>query len=197
MKVAVISDIHENFHNLILALQDISAKEVDCIICLGDLINAGIAKVLSIQEVPVYMIWGNNDGEKTDIVRTAFREDSKLKVSLNVYDFLELDGRNVFISHYNDLAIPMAKSGMYDAVFYGHNHIRKIETIGGTLVANPGELGAQKSGVASYILYDTESNQAELVELEGSISLKSDLVDQYFRDNKEALNFRSAESFKI
>ena len=197
MKVAVISDIHENFHNLILALQDISAKEVDCIICLGDLINAGIAKVLSIQEVPVYMIWGNNDGEKTDIVRTAFREDSKLKVSLNVYDFLELDGRNVFISHYNDLAIPMAKSGMYDAVFYGHNHIRKIETIGNTLVANPGELGAQKSGVASYLLYDTESNQAKLFELEGSISLKSDLVDQYFRDNKEALNFRSAESFKI
>ncbi len=197
MKVAVISDIHENFHNLILALQDISAKEVDCIICLGDLINAGIAKVLSIQEVPVYMIWGNNDGEKTDIVRTAFREGSKLKVSLNVYDFLELDGRNVFVSHYNDLAMPMAKSGMYDAVFYGHNHIRKIETIGSTLVANPGELGAQKSGVASYILYDTESNQAELIELEGSISLKSDLVDQYFRDNKEALNFRSAESFKI
>jgi len=197
MKVAVISDIHENFHNLILALKEIEDRKADCIICLGDLINAGIAKVLSIQSVPVYMIWGNNDGEKVDIVKTAYRDNSNLKVSLNVYDFLELDGRNVFVSHYDDLARPMAKSGMYDAVFYGHNHIRSIEHIGDTVVANPGELAAQKSGIASFLMYNTEDNSCALIELEGSISLKSDLVDDYFRTHKEALAFRSEKSFTL
>lgn len=197
MKIAVISDIHENFHNLLLALERSKSEKVEAIICLGDLMNAGIAKVLAIQEVPVYMIWGNNDGEKVDIVKTAFRKNSQLEVSMNVYDFLDLGGRKIFISHYDDLAVPMAKSGLYDAVFYGHNHIMSQNIEGNTLVVNPGELAAQKSGVASFAIYDTSENTVELIELEGSISLKSDLVDAYFRNNREALDFRSEKSFKI
>ena len=80
MKIAVISDIHENFHNLILALQDIKKREVYGIVCLGDMMNAGIAKILAIQEVPVYLIWGNNDGEVVDVMRASYKEGSNLKV---------------------------------------------------------------------------------------------------------------------
>lgn len=197
MKLAVISDIHENFHNLILAIQRIEKEKAGAIICLGDLINAGVAKVLAIQPVPVYMIWGNNDGEKTDIVRTAFRENSTLKVSLNVYDFLEIDTRKIFISHYNDLAEPMARSGDFDAVFYGHDHLAAVKEINGTLVVNPGELAAQKTGTASFALYDTKDNSVELIELEDTVSLKTELTDQYFRMHREALDFRSEQSFKL
>ena len=53
MKIAIISDIHENFHNLILALQEIQKREVEQIICLGDLMNAGVAKVMATQAIPV------------------------------------------------------------------------------------------------------------------------------------------------
>lgn len=197
MKIAVISDIHENFHNLILALQEIETRKCDYIICLGDLINAGVAKILAIQQIPVYMIWGNNDGEKVDIVKASARENSNLKVSLNVYDFLELDDRKLFITHYDDLAQPMAKSGEYDAVFYGHNHIIFNAFTGNTLVVNPGELAAQKSGVGSFAIYDTETNTAEIIRLKGTVSLKTDLTDKYFRDNREALGFRSEKSFDL
>ena len=78
MKIAVISDIHENFHNLILAINKMKELEVEFIICLGDLINAGIAKVLSIQDIPSYLIWGNNDGEKVEVLNAAFRGNSNL-----------------------------------------------------------------------------------------------------------------------
>ena len=61
MKIGIISDIHENFHNLILALNQLKEHGVEQIFCLGDLMNAGIAKILSIQDVPVFLIWGNND----------------------------------------------------------------------------------------------------------------------------------------
>ncbi|NNF21992.1 MAG: metallophosphoesterase [Saprospiraceae bacterium] len=197
MKIAVISDIHENFHNLILALEESQKRSVDYIICLGDLMNAGVAKILSIQEVPVYMIWGNNDGEKVDILRTAFRDNSKLKVSLNVYDFLELGGRKIFISHYDDLVQPMAKSAEYDAIFYGHNHLKNKERIGNTLVVNPGEICAQKTGESTLAIYETETNDAELITIDGSITLKSVLVDDYFRENFDKLGFRSEASFRI
>ena len=182
---------------MILALHQIEELEAECIICLGDLINAGIAKVLAIQNMPVYMIWGNNDGEKTDIVKASYRDGSALKGSLNVYDFLEIGGRKIFISHYDDLAEPMARSGDFDAVFYGHNHLAAVENIKDTLVVNPGELAAQKTGEASFAIYDTDSNTVELITLENTISLKSELVDTYFRENREALNFRSEQSFKL
>lgn len=195
MKVGVISDIHENFHNLILALQAMEKNGVKQIICLGDLINAGIAKVLAFQSTPVFMIWGNNDGEKVDIMKASARAGSQLKVSLNVYDFLEIDNRKIFISHYDDLAQPMAQSGLYDAVFYGHNHISKQEMVNDTLVVNPGEICAQKSGKSTLAIYDTDSNTAEIITLENIITLKSDLVSAYLRDNMDKLGFRSKDSF--
>ena len=91
----------------------------------------------------------------------------------------------------------MAKSGEYDAIFYGHNHLRKREKIGETWVVNPGEICAQKTGECSFAIYDSISNEVEMIIVENSISLKSDLVDNYFRENFEKLGFRSEASFKI
>ena len=195
MKIAIISDIHENFHNLIRSLEEMEKHSIEQILCLGDLMNAGIAKILVHHHIPTFMIWGNNDGEKVDIVKASYREGSQLTVSLNTYDFLDLGGRNIFISHYDDLAQPMAESGRYDAVFYGHNHIVKSEKIGQCHLVNPGELCAQKSGSATMAIYDTVSNEVELITLENIISLKSEFVDKYFRDNMERLGFRSKDSF--
>jgi len=197
MKIAVLSDIHENFHNLIVALEEIKASEVSFIICLGDLMNAGIANVLSIQDIPVFMIWGNNDGEIVDVVKLMSKEKSQLQVSNRTFDFLELDGKKIFISHYDDLAIPMAKSGLYDAVFYGHNHTKNIEKIDQCWVVNPGEICAQKTGVSSYSIYNTATNEVKLRVIENSITLKSDLVSNYLTANKDRLNFRSAAVFKM
>ncbi len=197
MKVGIISDIHENFHNLVRALEFMEKQGVEQILCLGDLMNAGVAKILAAHSVPTYLIWGNNDGEKVDIVKAAYRENSKLTVSLNTYDFLEIDSRKIFITHYNDLAMPMAESGRYDAVFYGHDHKKSFEYVGRSYVVNPGEIAAQKSGVASLAIYDTKTHHVDLHELEDTISLKSDFIDQWFRDNMERLDFRSKDSFNI
>ena len=196
MKIAVISDIHENFHNLLRSLELMEQKGVQQILCLGDLMNAGIAKILAHHHIPTYMIWGNNDGEKVDIVRASYREGSQLTVSLNTYDFLEFDGKKIFISHYDDLAMPMAESGRYDAVFFGHNHLVSHDQVGNCIVVNPGELCAQKTGQATMAIYDTADNKAELITLENIISLKSDYVDAFFRDIMERLGFRSKDSFQ-
>lgn len=196
MKIAIISDIHENFHNLLRALEEMDKIGVEQILCLGDLMNAGVAKILAHHTIPTYLIWGNNDGEKVDIVKASYRENSQLTVSLNSYDFLELGGKDIFISHYDDLAKPMAESGRYDAVFFGHNHIASEEKVGHCHVVNPGEICAQKSGTATMAIYDTVDNTVDLVTLENTISLKSDYVDNYFKKNMDRLGFRSKDSFK-
>ncbi len=197
MNIAIISDIHENFHNLILALQEMDNHNIQQIICLGDLMNSGVAKLLGTQKIPVYMIWGNNDGEKVEITLASKKENSSLTVSTNVYDFLELGGRKIFISHYEDLARPMAKSGDFDAVFYGHTHIQQTEKIKDCWVVNPGEIAAGKTKKATFAIYNTATNIVEIISLKNSISLKSPLMEAYFKTHGAKMGLRSKRAFGL
>ena len=190
MKIGIISDIHENFHNLILALKKMKEEKVEQIICLGDLMNDGIAKVLSISATPVFMVWGNNDGDRVVLTKTSSRAGSNLVSSINTYDFLEYDNRKIFVTHFQDLAIPMARSGMFDAIFCGHTHISQIEQVGKCLIANPGEVSAQRTGTASLAIYDTTLHEVRMVVLENTVTLKTKMVEEFFEANREKLGFR-------
>jgi putative phosphoesterase len=181
MKIAIISDIHDNFHNLVIALKHIDKLKVKQILFLGDFINAGIAKVLAASEIPVFAIWGNNDGDKFSIAKQALAKGSSLEMGFETYDSIELDGRNIFLTHYPFLAKPMAKSGEYDAVFYGHNHKKNLDKIGNCIIVNPGEISAHKTADASFAIYDTKTNKAELISMSEHISVKTSHVDKHLK----------------
>ncbi|MBS3123708.1 metallophosphoesterase [Candidatus Woesearchaeota archaeon] len=187
MKIAVISDIHENFHNLILFFKEIKKHNVKQIIFLGDFMNNGIAQVLASSPIPVISIWGNNDGDKVAITKTALAKGSNLTVGFDTFDFLEVDGRKLFLTHYPLLAKPMAKSGEYDAVFYGHDHKKNIDKIGNCLIVNPGEISAHKTGIASFAIYDTKTNTAEIVDITETVTTRT----------TEAVNFLENSKFRF
>lgn len=180
MKIGIISDIHENFHNLLKALEVCEEREVGKIFCLGDLINPGIAKVLSESKIPVFCLWGNNDGDKVMILQFANAPGSNLEMAIHSYAFVEEGGRKGFITHFDDLARPMAKSGEFDFVFYGHNHEKKIERIQDCLIVNPGEVSGQLRGKATFGIYDSEKNSAEIIAIPDPISLRSEFTESYF-----------------
>lgn len=190
MKIAVISDIHDNFHNLFLFFKEIKKHRIEKILFLGDFMNNGIAKVLASCEVPVVSIFGNNDGDKVAITKTALSKRSNLSVGFDTFDFLEIDSRKIFITHYPILAKPMAKSGDFDAVFYGHNHLKNIEIINSCIVVNPGELSAHKTGVASFAIYDTKSNYVEIVDIPKAITTKTKEVTE----NLKKIQFKFSKS---
>jgi len=182
MKIAIISDIHENLHNLVLALQDIEKRGAEQILCLGDLINPGVARALAEFHVPTFMVWGNNDGEKVLITKTSLAEGSHLTVGDTPHAFFEADGKKIFMTHYPHIAKPMAKSGDFDLVAYGHNHEKNLDRIGNCIVVNPGEISGHKTGVSSYAIYDTASNEVEIIILEKAITLKTPEVDRYLEE---------------
>jgi len=190
MKIAIISDIHDNFHNLVLALQEIEKEKAERILFLGDYINNGIAKVLAASNIPIFAIWGNNDGDKVAITKTALAEGSNLSVGFENYDNIEIDGRKIFLTHYPMIAKSMAKSGDYEAVFYGHNHIKNKEQIGDCLVVNPGEISAHKTGEATFAIYDTKTNDAKIISIENAISTKTKESDEYL----EKAHFKFSKS---
>jgi uncharacterized protein len=176
MKVAIIADIHENFHNLLKALEIIQGTDVAWILCLGDLINGGIAQILAESGLPVTCIWGNNDGDKMSILSFALAAGSTLRMEQQSYGFVELDGRKLFLTHYPNLADPMAKSQEFDAVFYGHDHLKSEKRIGSCLVVNPGELSSHKTGTATFAIYDTIQNQVEFVQIPDLVSQVTSFV---------------------
>lgn len=176
MKIAVISDIHENYHNLLRALDHIQVLNVASILCLGDLMNAGIAQVMADGPIPVFSIWGNNDGDKVTVLGVALSANSNLTMAVQTYAFVQIAGRSLFLTHHPDLARPMAGSQEFDAVFFGHEHRPSVEWIGRCLVVNPGEISAHKTGIATFAVYDPEQNQAEIVTVPEAASLRSEFV---------------------
>ena len=183
MKIAIISDIHDNAHNLVLALKKIySYGYIKKIIFLGDFVGAAIAGLLCASAIPVFAIWGNNDGDKSLITKFAGKRDSNLEVGFDTFDIIEIDNRKLFLTHYPILAKPMAKSGEFDVVFYGHNHLKHKEIIGKCLLVNPGEIGAYKTGTANFAIYDTETNDAEIIEIESSITTNTEISKKMFEE---------------
>jgi len=48
---------------------------------------------------------------------------------------------------------------------HGHDHVAKIAKVGGTLIVNPGEVGGWLTGRSSFGLLDTETLEAEIIDL--------------------------------
>ena len=66
--------------------------------------------------------------------------------------------------HYPELAIPIAKSGVYDIVVYGHTHQIDVQKEM-SLLLNPGETGGWMTGKSTVAIVDLETLAATIHEL--------------------------------
>jgi putative phosphoesterase len=160
MRIAILSDAHDNIWKLDVVLKQL--EDVDALLFCGDLCAPfTLAAIAEGFDGPVHVVFGNNDGDQWLLTRNANRAGN---VSLHgMFASLELGGRRIAMTHYPAIAVGMAASGLYDLVCYGHDHERKIERVGECLKVNPGEVMG-RFGVSSYALYDTETGQAEIRE---------------------------------
>lgn len=179
MKIAIIWDIHDNSYNLVSFYEKIQDMNIEYIFCLWDLMNNWIAKILAYSNIPVKMVWWNNDWEKVGITKTSLSKDSKLSVSASSFDIIELAWKVFFLSHYPVLAKPMAKSWDFDAVFFGHTHKSHISNINDCWVINPWEISSHKTWKSTFAIYDTQKNTSEIIELEDFQNMKFEKVTKY------------------
>jgi putative phosphoesterase len=166
MRIAVISDIHDNVWNLEIALRSLS--NAGAMICCGDLCSPFIVHQLGRGfSNPIHIVFGNNDADLFRITSIGARYPH---VHLHGELFrAELGGRQVAAQHFDSIARPIAAAGEFDVVCYGHNHIYDVRRIGRTLAINPGSiLGAQfgadgsRMDVApSFVIYDSAHDTVE------------------------------------
>lgn len=163
MKIAVLSDIHDNIWVLEKVLEGVAGA--DALIFCGDFCAPfTLAMIAERFRGPVHCVAGNNDGDALLLSQVAGRAGN---VTLHgAFAELNLGGRRVFVNHYPPIAEGVAASGLYDLVCFGHNHQAEIRRIGRTLLVNPGEVMG-RFGHPTYAIYDAEAGEAFLYEIPG------------------------------
>lgn len=170
MKIAVLSDIHDNIWSLATALK--LAADSEAMLCCGDLCSPFIVHQIGRAfPGPIHIVFGNNDG---DLFRITAVSRAYPQITIHGHVFQgQLGGRRIAMNHYPDIALPMAASGQFDAVCYGHNHVHQIHSINSAIAINPGTVmgaifGPDGSPVAerrTFAIYDTEAHAAHIQEI--------------------------------
>ena len=163
-KIAIFSDSHDHIHNLQQALKQAQDMGVDALLHCGDLCAPFVVKLLGEQfSGPIHLIFGNNDGDGrlTQLLASQFPHITHH----GIYGEFDLFGRRIAMIHYPEPARRIAQSGQLDLVCYGHDHTQHRETIGSTLLVNPGEImGLQHE--PTWGLYDTEAHTFQWVSID-------------------------------
>ncbi len=165
MRLAVVSDIHDQIWKLAAALD--AVRSADALLCLGDLCSPFVVHQLGRGfPGPIHILFGNNDGDPFRITMNA-RNYKHIRIHA---EFLkgEFGARKVAAVHYDNIGRALAASGEFDLVTFGHNHVYEVGRAGRTLLVNPGPImgcafapdGTPRAVPSSYVVYDTESGEA-------------------------------------
>lgn len=139
MKIAILSDSHDNIPNIKKTLKWINKEGIKTIIHCGDLCAPSTLFSVIIPNFTgdIYLVNGNvgdpeslEDGVKkypnvyyfNDHYSTHDRELNKKKETVLGYGEIELDGKKIAFTHSPSNAKELAQTGQYDYVFYGHTH---------------------------------------------------------------------------
>jgi putative phosphoesterase len=170
VRIAVLSDIHDNVWKLDAALA--AVRDCDLLLCCGDLcspfiihqMGGGFAK-------PIHIVFGNNDADLFRITANARRYEH---IQLHGEFFRgEFGGRRVAMNHFDGIARPIAASGEFDVVCFGHNHMYEVARIGRTLTINPGPVmgaafaadGGRIDVPSTVVIYDAAGDEAVRLEI--------------------------------
>ena len=163
MKIGVMSDSHDNLSKIRKAIEIFSTNGVEAIIHGGDFCSPfTIPEFKSISEngVKMYAVFGNNDGDRVLLARRGEGFCTFADGSLVV----TLDGKQILVLHYPDLADDLFQLGKYDLVIYGHNHKVRVEGQERKLL-NPGTSSGYLADKATVAIVETRGMNVQIVTL--------------------------------
>jgi putative phosphoesterase len=164
MKVAIISDSHDNLACWERARKYLAQHEITTMIHCGDVSSADTLLAMAIDfSGPIHVVAGN-----TDDGLGALKSVATIQGNITLHGevgSIELDSKKIAWCHYPWLAEKLATPGIYDVVFYGHDHKAWEKVIGKTKLYNPGTL-AGLFAKPTFAVYDTTTNTCELILIE-------------------------------
>ncbi|MFA5047965.1 MAG: metallophosphoesterase family protein [Patescibacteria group bacterium] len=165
MRIAIISDSHDNIPNIEKFLIWAKSNAIEMIIHCGDISAPTMISEVFVPQFsgPMHLVYGNV-GDR-DILPKICAKFPNVKYHGDLGE-LEIEGQKIAFCHFPETAKELAQSGKYNLVFYGHTHKPWMETLdNGCQLINPGTLGGifQK---ACFAVYETKTKNLELKILE-------------------------------
>ncbi|MBA3047335.1 YfcE family phosphodiesterase [Patescibacteria group bacterium] len=161
MKIAIISDIHDNLVNLEKCLNWCGRNNIKEIICCGDVTNSDTLEFLSENfSGRIHLVRGN--------IELFPESEPETYSNINYHGRIariKFNETQVGICHEPYLIDYVFKKGGCDIIFYGHTHEPWEDRKNGARLINPGTLGAMFSK-ATFAVWDTKSGNIELKILE-------------------------------
>lgn len=167
MKIGVLSDSHDHMPMLRAALDLFAAEKVEAVIHAGDIVSPFAAKMMLDYRGPLYVVYGNNDGEHPGLAKLL---PGIVAGPLRV----ELGGRRIVVHHWIE-QVPADVLRSADVVITGHTHQVVNDRVEGrqpTLILNPGECCGWLTGVSTVAILDTDSLTARIMTLSTGKSWK-------------------------
>jgi hypothetical protein len=146
MKIGIIADTHDNIPKIKKALAFFTMRKCEAIIHAGDLVAPFAAKALKAAKLPIYAVFGNNDGERKGLAELLDIVEGPRTVKLGDRTFL--------VAHSESQIVPELAAGA-DLVIVAHTHVAGVKRDQKPLVLNPGEAGGWLYGRASVAVVDT------------------------------------------
>ncbi len=173
MKIAIISDTHDNIPNLEKALSWINSQKISLIIHCGDLCAPSILTEVLVPKFSgqIHLIYGNV-GDR-ELLEEKVKEFKNVKFYGDKGE-IKIDKKSIAFVHKPEEAKRIGKIGKYDLIFYGHTHKPWEENFKFQIsnskfkivrLVNPGNL-AGMFYKATFAVYDTTTDKLELKILE-------------------------------
>jgi len=165
MKIAIISDTHDNLTNFKKALFWAEKEKIKTVLHCGDIGSVDFLKKAAEDfSGKIHLVLGNMD-EYYKIPQEYSGGKNKKVVLHGEIGEIKEGGKKIAFCHFPDWAKKLALSKKYDLVFYGHTHKPWEEKVGDCRLINPGNL----AGIfykSTFAIYDTQSDNLELKILE-------------------------------
>lgn len=161
MKIAILSDTHDNLATLKKALVWIGDAGIDAVIHCGDVCGVeSLEFIFDNFTGKIYLVLGNGDYRSS--VLAAKNKGMFLDVVFcGEFGELEIGNKKIAFTHQLNFVELRNWAVKYDYIFYGHTHKPWKEKMGKCQIINPGNL-AGISYSATFAVFDSESGKLEL-----------------------------------
>ncbi len=163
MKIAIISDLHDNEAYLDRFLKWTKANKIEKIFACGDLCNQNsFDKLTSEFSGQIWSAIGNGD---------SFQSNELTKDNIHIAPRSGITFKsgeiNIGLCH-EPKYIKNLLASQPDFIFYGHTHRPDLKKAGMTIIANPGTLGGWQYP-SSFAVLDSQTRELQLIISEENI----------------------------
>ncbi len=152
MKIAILSDTHNNGFGIQDALDKLAAMNIFDIIHCGDMTRGETAELF--KNFCIHHVWGNGDLDTLSL-QFAIQECKAGSSTGEVFTDI-VDGKHIAALHGHNIALltALTDNGRYDYIFHGHTHRTRDDTYGKTRIINPGAIGGAYRSARSFCVLD-------------------------------------------